>query len=62
MSSLAQVTTAGHSLLTTISEAAATSTACVQRVRCFTGPIWMQTLVLGDELSTIHERHWAAIA
>lgn len=47
MSSLAQVTTAVHSLLTTIAETAAISTACVQRVRCFTGPTWIQTLVLG---------------
>lgn len=47
MSSLAQVSTAVQQLLTTVAEDAATTSACVQRVRRFTGATWVRTLVLG---------------
>lgn len=47
MSSLAHLTSAVQTVLTTSADAAAREAKCVRRVRCFTGPLWVQTLVLG---------------
>ena len=47
MSSLAQLTTAVQTVLTTQAEQAAQQAKCVQRRRRFTGALWVQTLVLG---------------
>ena len=45
MSSLAQVADAMQHVLTTVAEAAAQASGCVQRERVFSGPSWVQTLV-----------------
>ena len=47
MSSLPQVADAMQHVLTTVAEAAARATGCVQRQREFSGPSWVQTLVFG---------------
>lgn len=47
MSSLPQLATAVQQVLTTAAEDAAAASACVQRVRRFTGATLVQTLVLG---------------
>lgn len=47
MSSVPQVPAVLQRLLTTVAEQAATQSRCVQRTRCFTGSVWVQTLVLG---------------
>lgn len=47
MSSVPQLATVLQQMLTTAAEHAASESRCVQRSRCFTGSIWVQTLVLG---------------
>jgi hypothetical protein len=47
MSSVTQVTAAIQTMLTTGAERAARDSNCVRRQRRFTGPLWVQTLVLG---------------
>ena len=47
MSSVPQVPIVLQQMLTTVADQAATESRCVQRTRCFTGSLWVQTVVLG---------------